>query len=81
MGGLAVLGGTAITRPAAILAQEPKRLPVGTANILPKDRSGTLPGARRGNGTNEAATALATTPRSAPAFARHAPLTGLWPCP
>jgi putative ABC transport system substrate-binding protein len=41
---LAVLGSAAMARPAAVLAQPPKRLRVGTANVLPKERSGTLPG-------------------------------------
>ncbi len=41
---LAALGGAAIVRPVTALAQQPKRLRVGTANILPKERSGTLPG-------------------------------------
>jgi putative ABC transport system substrate-binding protein len=44
IGSLAVLGGAAIARPVTALAQQPKRLRVGTANILPKERSGTLPG-------------------------------------
>jgi hypothetical protein len=44
IGALARLGGAAIARPVTALAQQPKRLRVGTANILPKERSGTLPG-------------------------------------
>ena len=44
IGALAVLGGAVIARPVTALAQQPKRLRVGTANILPKERSGTLPG-------------------------------------
>jgi hypothetical protein len=43
---LAALGGAAIVRPITAVAQQPKRLRVGTANILPKERSGTLPGFR-----------------------------------
>lgn len=44
IGTLAVLGGAAIMRPIPGLAQQSKRLRVGTANVIPKERSGTLPG-------------------------------------
>jgi putative ABC transport system substrate-binding protein len=44
IGALAILGGAAIARPVTAFAQQPRRLRVGTANILPKERSGTLPG-------------------------------------
>jgi putative ABC transport system substrate-binding protein len=44
IGGFAALGSAAIIRPATVLAQQPKKLRVGTANILPKEKSGTLPG-------------------------------------
>jgi putative ABC transport system substrate-binding protein len=44
LGALVVLGGAVIARPVTALAQQSTRLRVGTANILPKERSGTLPG-------------------------------------
>jgi putative ABC transport system substrate-binding protein len=46
LGAVAALGGAGVARPAR--AQQPKRLRVGTANIIPKERSGTLPGFEEG---------------------------------